>query len=118
MAISSPQLADGMLEGFLAHHEGPVIVVFTSPWSAPSKYLQPIIRQLREEFEGLVEFVEVNVDEFPTSSFRLGVLTVPTLLFYRGGRRVGRTTGVHSEDYLREKVNQLLEITQEGKQAS
>ena len=117
MAISQAELVDGALESFLQHHEGPVIVVFTSPWSAPSKYLQPIVRQLREEFEGLVEFLEINVDEFPTSAYRLGVLTVPTLLFYRAGRRVGRTTGVHSEDYLREKVNQLLEIGPQAEKA-
>ncbi len=67
---------------------------FWAPWCGPCKLMNPIIDELKKEYEGKVEFEEINVDEKPEVSEKYGVMSIPTYIIEKDGKEVGRKVGV------------------------
>jgi thioredoxin 1 len=63
----------------------PVIVDFWAPWCKPCEAIEPHLRALAAEWEGLVRLVRVNVDDNLAVSGRYGVLSLPTVVLFSGG---------------------------------
>lgn len=85
----------------------PVVVDFFGTWCPPCRALAPILDTLAGAFSGQVKVVKVNVDEEPDLAERYQIRTVPTLLFFSGGRMVDRTVGVLSLSALRGKFSRI-----------
>ena len=64
----------------------PVIVDFWAPWCKPCEAVEPHLRALAAEWEGRVQLARVNVDEEPGLSSRYGVLSLPTVILFAGGK--------------------------------
>jgi thioredoxin 1 len=77
-----------------------LIVDFYADWCGPCKMLAPIL----EELEG-IDVLEINVDEYPELAAKFGVMSIPTLLFYKNGDMVKKNIGYVSASAL----NQIIE---------
>jgi len=66
---------------------------FWAPWCGPCKLMNPIIDELKKEYEGKVEFEEINVDEKPEVSEKYGVMSIPTYIIEKDGKEIGRRIG-------------------------
>jgi thioredoxin 1 len=86
----------------------PVLVDFYAEWCGPCKMIAPIIDELAGEYEGKAKIVKVNVDESPSTAQGFGVMSIPTLIFFKGGAEVDRITGALPKDVLAEKLDSLL----------
>jgi len=86
-----------------------VVAEFWGDWCAPCKKLKPIIDKLANEFSEIV-FVRFNVAEDSEIPNRYGVSAVPTLIFFRNGKPVDVIVGAISENEMRRKVREFLEI--------
>jgi thioredoxin 1 len=64
--------------------EVPVLVDFTAPWCAPCRIMKPVLEELADERTDM-RFVSVDVDENPVSAATFGVMSMPTLMVFRGG---------------------------------
>lgn len=73
---------------------------FWAPWCGPCKIMNPIVDELKKDFEGKVEFEEINVDENPEMSSQFGVMSIPTFVVLKDGKEVGRKIGVTSKSDL------------------
>jgi thioredoxin 1 len=62
----------------------PVLVDFTAAWCAPCRIMKPVLEELADEQTGM-RFVSVDVDENPVSAATFGVMSMPTLMLFRGG---------------------------------
>jgi len=87
----------------------PVMVLFSASWSGSSDIMTPIIEQLALEFSSKLAFAKIDADKYGEISVKLGIDSVPTLLFFKNGRVVDRLTGVISKGKLGEKLKSLLE---------
>ena len=67
----------------------PVIVDFWAPWCRPCDAIEPHLRSLAEEWGERTRLVRVNVDAEPGLSGRYGVLSLPTVILFAGGRAEG-----------------------------
>jgi thioredoxin 1 len=85
----------------------PVLVDFGARWCAPCRALAPIVDRLADEMAGKLKVAEVDVDDAPEVAARYGVRSVPTVIVFAGGRKVGQHVGLAS----REKLLRLLEPT-------
>ena len=72
----------------------PVLVDFTAKWCGPCKALAPLVEGVADEFEGEVKVVKVDVDAAEAVVDRYRVQSVPTLMVFRGGRKVAEHVGL------------------------
>ena len=75
------------------HSELPVIVDFWAPWCLPCKELDGPMSQVAEKLAGRARVVRVNLDWSGGIARRYGVQALPTVLIFKGGELVGRSTG-------------------------
>ena len=81
----------------------PVLVDFSAAWCGPCKRLDPVIDELAEEWCEKVKIVRVDVDDSPNIAMDYQVMGVPTLLLFKNGQPVERTTGYMPKDRLEKK---------------
>jgi len=86
----------------------PVMVDFFAEWCGPCKMLAPMVDELAGTYEGKLKIVKLNVDESMDSSQKYGVMSIPTLIFFKGGKEVDRVVGLLTKDALEEKLEALL----------
>ena len=88
--------------------EDPVLVDFWAPWCGSCRLLTPTVERLADDLAGRLRVVTVDVDAAPELAARLDVMSVPTLVLYRSGSEVTRTTGVKSRKVLLDTLDSHL----------
>lgn len=78
----------------------PLVVEFWAPWCGPCKVMAPALKEAGKKYEGKVKLVKINADESPELLRSLKVLSVPTIMGYRGGEQVFRKAGAQPESVL------------------
>lgn len=86
----------------------PVLVDFTAGWCQPCKMVDPIVKQLAQDWEGKVKVVKLDADQNPNIMMQYGVLGIPTLMLFQGGQVRERLTGYQPKDKLVSKLNPHL----------
>ncbi|MGA7192178.1 MAG: thioredoxin [Anaerolineales bacterium] len=86
----------------------PVLVDFTASWCQPCKMIDPIVKQLAQDWDGKVKVVKLDADENPNILTQFGVLGIPTLMLFKGGEVKERVTGYQPKEKLLTKLNPHL----------
>lgn len=83
----------------------PVLVDFTATWCGPCKMLDPVVKQIAEEWSGRLKVVKLDVDANPEIAMQHQVLGVPTLMLFVNGEVSERVTGYQPKDRLVKKFS-------------
>lgn len=86
----------------------PVLVDFYAEWCGPCKMLAPLIDELATEYAGKAKIVKINTDDSPETAKKYGIMSIPTLIFFKNGQVVEQVMGVQSKDALKEKLDKLV----------
>jgi thioredoxin 1 len=98
-------LNDQNFESEVLKSDVPVLVDFWAPWCGPCKILGPIVEELAKDMEGKpVKIAKMNVDESREIPERYGIMSIPTLMIFKGGEVVDQMVGVTPKDTLAEKL--------------
>ena len=84
---------------------GLVVVDFGAAWCGP---LAPQYEALSEAYEGKAKFYKVDIDEAQETAANLGIMSVPTVLFFKGGQIAQKSIGLKSKEQLAQIVEGLL----------
>jgi thioredoxin 1 len=103
IAVTDDDWEDRVLEGDL-----PVLVDFWAPWCVPCTRMEPAIRELSERHADRLTVATLNIDDHPRSASRYDVLSLPTLVLFKGGRPVERIAGAASPERLEAAVGPHL----------
>jgi thioredoxin 1 len=82
----------------------PVMVDFTATWCGPCKMVDPIVTQLAGEWTGKVKVVKCDADQNPNVLMQYGIMGIPTIMLFKGGQMVERTSGYQPKDKLVSKM--------------
>ena len=83
----------------------PVLVDFTAVWCQPCRMVDPIVKQLAQDWDGKVKVVKLDADENPNILMQYGVMGIPTLMLFKSGQVKERVTGYQPKDKLVTKIN-------------
>jgi thioredoxin 1 len=86
----------------------PVLVDFTAVWCQPCKMLDPVVKQLAEDWDGKVKIFKLDVDDNPQLAMDYQVMGVPTLMLFKSGQPVERVSGYQPKDRLQSKFTPHL----------
>ena len=78
----------------------PVLVDFWATWCGPCRMIAPVIEEIAAEFEGKAVVGKVDVDEEPGLAQRYGIMSIPTLMVFRGGQAAAVKVGVTPKEEL------------------
>ena len=84
-----------------------VVVDYWADWCSPCKQIAPIIDELSREYPN-VKFVKVDTNTNPNLAAEQGVLSLPTLQFFHGGRVEKSLTGGKTKNALKKAINELI----------
>lgn len=82
----------------------PVLVDFWAPWCNPCRRFAPIIAEVAEEYEGKIKVCKCNVDENAGVREKFGIMSIPTVIVFDGGKEVNRVIGLMPKDELVEAL--------------
>jgi len=102
------EINDQNFENEVSKSEIPVVVDFWAPWCGPCRMLAPVTERLAESYTGKVKFCKINVDENPQTSTKFGVMSIPTLIFFKGGEQKDSSLGAVPEAVLKPKIEALI----------
>jgi thioredoxin len=88
----------------------PVVIDFWADWCQPCKMVAPILEKLAKEYAGRVRIAKVDVDANPILSTQFQVQSIPTLMFVKNGKIVGRSAGAAPEPAIRDVIEQLIAL--------
>lgn len=88
--------------------KGLVLVDFYSETCGPCKRLAPILEELSNDFDGKLKIVKINVNENSLISFKMGIISVPTLVFYKDGNMIESSVGLLPKEQIEKIINEKL----------
>ena len=101
------EVLDANIKTLLA--ENSILVVdFWAPWCGPCKMMLPVVEELAAEYEGRVPVGKLNVDENPETCEEYGIMSIPTLLFFKNGELVERIVGAARKNDVQKVIETLF----------
>ena len=83
--------------------EGLHVVDFYAEWCGPCKMLAPVLESLEDK----INVIKVDIDKFEKLAFDYRFMSVPTLVFFKDGKKVREEVGFMDEDELIEIIDSL-----------
>jgi thioredoxin 1 len=87
---------------------GLVMVDFWAVWCGPCQMVAPIVEELATEYAGKLKVMKLNTDENPETAGRYQIMSIPTILFFKGGKLVDKMIGARPKRQFKEVIDSLL----------
>ncbi|HEU4628233.1 MAG TPA: thioredoxin [Gemmatimonadaceae bacterium] len=99
-------VTDADFEQEVEQHDGLAVVDFWATWCGPCRMIAPMLDQLAGEYAGKVKVTKLDVDSNIKTATRFNVRSIPTILFFKGGKLVDQVVGAVPKAQLDAKFKQ------------
>ncbi len=106
--MSIVELDTDKFEEKISESSDTALVDFWADWCGPCKQLEPRLAELAKEYDGDVNFYRVDVDENQELAGQFGIRSIPTLLIFDAGEKVGEIVGSVPKDSICQELEPHL----------
>jgi thioredoxin 1 len=102
MSSSSAQIVEGTDSNWKSEVESsnvPVVVDFWAPWCGPCRMVSPVIEKLAGKYAGKLKVVKVNVDDNQALAMKFNIMSIPTIMLFKGGKAVDQAIGAAPSEF-------------------
>jgi len=86
----------------------PVMVDFWATWCGPCRMIAPIVEELVGEYEGKMKIAKLDVDSNQDVAMKFKIMSIPNVLFFKGGEVVDQIIGAVPKKQFTEKIDKLV----------
>lgn len=101
------ELSDANFES-VVKNSGKLVVDCWAPWCGPCRMLAPTFEALAKDYKGRVTFAKLDTDQSAKTAMDLGIQSIPTLIFFKGGQQVERVTGARPRADIENTIKKAL----------
>lgn len=101
-------LTDTTFDEAVGGADTPLLVDFWAEWCGPCKMIAPTLEEIAGEHQGKLAIGKLNVDENPEIARRFDVMSIPTLLVFKGGEPVKRLVGAKGKGQLLQDLAEFI----------
>ncbi|MDX2163168.1 MAG: thioredoxin [bacterium] len=92
----------------VVNSEKPVLIDFWAEWCGPCRMIAPLVEQIADEFPEALKVGKLDTDAHQDLAMKFGIMSIPTLLLFKGGKPVARITGYQPKDRLLAQITPHL----------
>jgi thioredoxin 1 len=107
MAGTLTEVTDNNFDAEVLESAGPVLVDFWAPWCGPCRVVAPVLEEIAGERPDL-RIVKLNVDDNQQTAARYQVLSIPTMILFKGGSPVKTVIGAYPKKKLEAELEPIL----------
>ncbi len=108
MSGSVSQVESSKFQDEVVNSQLPVVVDFYADWCGPCRMVSPIIESLSKEFTGKAKFVKIDTDANQELAAKFGIMSIPTVMFFSGGKVKDVVIGAAPAAVFKSKVDALV----------
>jgi thioredoxin 1 len=104
------QFTDQNFQQEVEQSKGVVLVDFFAEWCGPCRVMGPIIEELAGEFKDKLglKIGKLNIDENTATAEKYGIMSIPTLILFKDGKKIEQLVGLRDKDSLINLINKNL----------
>lgn len=102
------QFTDANFDEMVLKAEKPVLVDFFADWCGPCRMVAPVIDVLARTYAEKLIVGKVDVDANPGVAGKYGVMSIPTVVLFEGGKEIGRQIGFGGKEVYEELVKKAI----------
>ncbi len=104
------EVTDATFDTEVIKSDKPVVVDFWAPWCGPCKAIGPVLSEIAAERESEIKIVKVNIDDNQEYAFKLGVMSIPTLVIFKEGQPIDKIVGAHPKATIESRIDKLVTV--------
>ena len=105
------KVTDATFDQKVLNSDTPILVDFWAEWCGPCKMIAPVLEEIAQELDGQLTIGKLDVDDNPDTAMAFGVMSIPTLLLFKGGQPVDRIVGYQPKAQLKKRLETHLVAT-------
>lgn len=101
-------VTDGNFKNEVLESDIPVLVDFWAPWCGPCQMVGPVLDELAKELDGTIKIAKLNVDENQETASAYGVLSIPTMILIKNGKKVDQLVGALPKNEMKSFIEKAI----------
>ena len=98
------KVTDATFDQEVLKSSAPVVVDFWAEWCGPCRMIAPALEEISKSLGDKVKIVKLNVDENPGTAAKFGIMSIPTLMLFKGGQLASRQVGAAPKQKLEQWI--------------